>query len=290
MSGSHEIFEAHRVHLFGIAYRMLGSLAEAEDVVQDSYLRFREVDAKRIEQPRAYLSKVVTRLALDRLKAARSKREQYVGTWLPEPLVEASDASPAAASDLAHDLSMALLMTLERLSPLERAAFLLHDVFDVDYASISETLERPEAACRKLVSRARVHLHDGAPRFARDLDQEARLTEGFMVASSTGDVDALSRMLAEDVTLYSDGGGKRRAALNPVRGRARVARFFLGVRKKRLREGRMPSEVRPARINGQLGFVLRDAEGYSTVSFEVGDGVITAVYLVSNPDKLGHLS
>lgn len=276
------LFEPHRTYLIGMAYRMLGSVAEAEDAVQDAFLRFQGADPSRVTDVRAYLAQIVARLSLDRLKSARVRREQYVGTWLPEPLIE--PAEPAAT--IAEDLSMALLLTLERLSPLERAAFLLHDVFDMDYAAIAAVLERPETACRQLVARARGHVRSGRPRFAAERGAETRLASAFTTAAASGDVAALTALLAEDAVLYSDGGGKRRAALNPIYGRDRIVRFLHGVQKKRL--GGLLELPRAVRINGLPGFVLRDHEGLATLAIETTGETIRAIYLVSNPDKLGH--
>src|SRR5262249_3930597 len=201
-----EDFEAHRPVLTGLAYRMLGSRAEAEDVVQDAYLRWHAADRAAIEQPRRYLGTVVTRLCLDRIKSAKAQREIYVGQWLPEPVVDESfDAE--AASDLAHDLSVALMLMLERLSPLERAAFLLHDVFGLDFAEVASALNRREAACRQLAARARAHIEAGKPRFPASREDGLRLAVAFRKASQSGDMAALAQLLRGDAVLYTDGGG-----------------------------------------------------------------------------------
>lgn len=275
-------FEPHRQFLIGVAYRMLGSVAEAEDAVQDAFLRWRGADRVDVDDPRAYLARVVTRLCLDRLKSARARREDYVGTWLPEPLIE----EPHAAH-VADDLSVALLMTLERLSPLERAAFLLHDVFDMDYAEVGATLERSEAACRQLAARAREHVREDRPRFAPTEDTEARLVGVFAAAMMSGDVSALAHALAEDAVLYTDGGGKRRAALNPIFGRDKIMRFFAGVR------GKQPlptaDSARLVRINGVPGFVLHLPDGPETLALDLRGDHIAAIYSVRNPDKLRHV-
>lgn len=276
-------FEPHRAYLIKIAYRMLGSVAEAEDVAQDAFLRWSGVARDEIETPRAYLTRVVTRLCMDRLKSARAQREQYVGTWLPEPVVE----EPAA--ELAHELSVALMVTLERLSPLERAAFLLHDVFELDFAEVATALERSEAAVRQLAARAREHVKDEKPRFLASDEEAARLAGAFQTAMREGDVAVLSKMLASEAVLYSDGGGKRRSALNPIYGRDNILRFLTAP--KVLREGLEGiMGVRPVWINGLPGFVIEHAAGRETIAFEVGDGVITAIYSVRNPDKLRHLA
>src|SRR6516162_2956032 len=196
-------FEAHRRALTGLAYRMLGSRAEAEDVVQDAYLRWHEADQDAIEEPRRYLGTIVTRLCLDRMKSARARREVYVGQWLPEPVVdEALDTD--AAGDLAHDLSVALMLVLERLSPLERASFLLHDVFGLDFTDVGRALGRGEAACRQLAARARAHIEEGRPRFAASREEGDRLAAAFVAAAQSGDTAMLTKLLAHDAVLYSD--------------------------------------------------------------------------------------
>jgi RNA polymerase sigma-70 factor (ECF subfamily) len=274
-------FEPHRQFLAGIAYRMLGSIAEAEDVVQDAFLRWQTVDASTIDEPRAYLARVVTRLCLDRLKSARARREQYVGTWLPEPMVD------DVTAEVADDLSVALLMTLERLSPLERAAFLLHDVFDMDYSAIAGVLERTEPAVRQLAARAREHVRDERPRFERTREAEAKLTAAFAGAMLSGDTGALSKLLADDAVMYTDGGGKKKAALNPIYGRDKIVRFFEGIKTKR--DPVTPETARPVRINGLPGFVLSTSEGIETIAIETSGDRIVTLYAIRNPDKLAHL-
>ena len=276
-------FEPHRTFLTGLAYRMLGSVAEAEDVIQDAFLRWREVDRAAIAEPRAYLARVVSRLCLDRMKSASHRREHYVGTWLPEPVV----AEPAQT--LADDLSVALLLALERLSPLERAAFLLHDVFDMDYAAVGEAIDHSEAACRQLAARAREHVRQDRPRYPANDSEARKLADAFVTAAATGDVDGLARLLAEDAVLYSDGGGKRRAALNPIVGKDRILRFFAGLRAKG--DGAFSAyRAEPTTINGLPGFVFHTAEGTETLAVEIADGAIVAIYTVRNPDKVRHLA
>jgi RNA polymerase sigma-70 factor (ECF subfamily) len=279
-------FEPHRAYLVKIAYRMLGSVAEAEDVVQDAFLRWSGAPRDEVAEPRAYLTRTVTRLCVDRLKSARARREQYVGTWLPEPVVEEA-AAPGAA--LAHELSVALLVTLERLSPLERAAFLLHDVFELGFDEVARTLERSEAAVRQLAARAREHVREDRPRFHASDEEAARLADAFQAAMIAGDASAISQLLAADAVFYSDGGGKRLAALNPIYGRDRIMRFLIGVTGKR---GGVPepSAIRRAWINGMPGFILHSPDGVETLAIEVADGAIAALYAVRNPDKLRHLS
>ena len=275
-------FEPHRDFLVRLAYRMLGSVAEAEDVVQDAFLRWREVDQPAVQQPRAYLARVVSRLCLDRMKAASARRETYVGTWLPEPLVT------PPGDPLADDLSLALLMTLERLSPLERAAFLLHDVFDMDYADVAQTLDRTEAACRQLAARAREHVRDDRPRFSTDDQTRDQLVEAFMTAAFGGDVARLASLLASDAVMYSDGGGKRSAAPAPIHGRDQILAFFARIAATPSFAAPQPRER--VDINGLPGFIVHADDGVQTMAFELAGDQIRAIYVVRNPDKLRHLS
>ena len=275
-------FEAHRSVLAGLAYRMLGSLAEAEDVVQDAYLRWARADASTITHPRAYLARVLTRLCLDRMSSAAARREQYVGTWLPDPIVA------APAEPVAEDLSIALLVTLERLSPLERAAFLLHEVFDMEYGDIASALGRTEEACRQLVVRARQHVRDARPRFAPSDEHREKLFTAFEAVMTSGDVSGFAQLLADDAVLYADGGGKRAASLEPIRGKENILQLFAVALGKGglLRRARLER----ASINGLPGFVLRAEDGVQTLAFEVDGDRIAALYTVRNPDKLRHLS
>lgn len=278
-----ETFEAERPRLIGLAYRMLGSRAEAEDVVQDAWLRWDGTAQEAVRSPAAWLTTTVTRLAIDRLRAAKSRRESYVGPWLPEPLVnEIADPKPSIEDGLG-DLSMALMLVLERLSPSERAAFLLHDVFGYDYGEIGGILERAEPACRQLVSRARRHVRDERPRFDADQAAAESLMTSFLGAVQSGDLDGLVSMLAEDAVLVSDGGGKTLAALNPIEGADKIARFLLGI------YGKAPPNTsqRFVRVNGELGFLnLIDGQLHSVFSMTVADGRITSILSVLNPDKL----
>jgi RNA polymerase sigma-70 factor (ECF subfamily) len=276
------VFEPHRRYLVGVAYRMLGSVAEAEDVVQDAFLRWQRADRGAVEDVRPYLAQVVTRLSLDKLKSAHARRESYVGTWLPEPLVDDMTGSEGVA----HDVSLALMMTLERLSPLERAAFLLHDVFDMDYGEIAGALERSEAAVRQLATRAREHVREQRPRFTPTPETESKLAGAFSTALVTGNLQALTSLLAEDAVLYSDGGGKRRAALNPINGRDKIVRFFHGV----MHKGGPVEKFRPARINGMPGFVSLVEGVHETTALEISGDQIVRIYIVRNPDKLRHVS
>ena len=292
-------FEPHRRFLTGLAYRMLGSVAEAEDVVQDAFLRWNATERDRVAEPRAFLARTASRLCLDRMKSATARRERYVGTWLPEPVVEPSGAvlDPAArdprstggdAIALAEDVSIALLVTLERLSPLERAAFLLHDVFDMDYPEIAEILERSEAAVRQLAARGRDHVRDGRPRFSATPDATARLAGAFYTALAHGDLAGLARLLADDAVLYSDGGGKRNAALHPIRGRDKILRFVAGLADKGWLA--LPLQPEPVQINGLPGFLIRSPDGVETLALEISGDAIAAIYGVRNPDKLRHLA
>ena len=278
-------FEPHRPLLTGLAYRMLGSIAEAEDIVQEAYLRWHDVERSTVDNPRAYLSRTVARLCLDYLKSARVRREQYIGTWLPEPLVDAAPAADEQADDLAADVSMALMVALQRLSPLERAAFLLHDVFNVDFKSIADALERDEAACRQLASRAREHVRAARPRFKPAQAEVERLAVAFMQAAGSHDVAQLSQLLRDDAVLHADGGGKVKSVLNPIAGREKIIRFLLA---------RVPAttevQMRPALVNGTPGFIVDSADGRrDVITFDVQDGVLTGIFVVSNPDKLRHV-
>ena len=268
--------------LFAIAYRMLGSVMDAEDLVQEAYLRWEEADETEVRSPRAYLTTIVTRLAINQLRSARTKRETYIGPWLPEPLV--TEDTPDTV-ELAESLSMAFLVLLERLAPVERAAFLLHEVFDFEYAEIARVLDKTEANCRQLVARARKRVGSPQARFEADPAQARRLVEQFTQASFAGDMDGLVALLAEDITLWGDGGGKvPGAALKPVRGASSVARFALGVM-----ERLVPKEtiVRPTEINGQPGFVAYvSGRPLSALIFDIRDGRIRTIYAIGNPDKL----
>jgi len=277
-------FEPHRRHLMAIAYRMLGSVSEAEDAVQEAYLRWHQADRAKVSEPRAFLSRAVTRLCLDQLKSARSRRETYVGPWLPEPVLEASPLDADTASDYAHDLSVALMLTLERLSPLERAAFLLHDVFEVDFADIAATLDRNEAAVRQLAARGRAHVRAARPRFHPTDAETARIVEAFRKASESGNPALLAAFLADDAVMVTDGGGKRTAALVPIEGANNIVRLLEAIR----RNG-PPGEfrLRDATVNGMPGFILAEPTGgIQTVALDINGGKITAIYVVRNPDKL----
>lgn len=281
------IFENERAHLRGVAYRMTGSLADAEDILQEAFLRFRNCDLAEVRDPRAFLSRMVTRLCLDQLKSARVRREEYLGPWLPEPILDAKSVTVDASTELAHDISVALLLALERLSPLERAAFLLHDVFDVDYEEVGKTLERSETACRQLVTRARAHVQSSKPRYQPTTAEVERVVSAF-AAAAAGNTEPLGKVLAEDAVFYSDGGGRVQAATRPIYGRERIVRFVEGV----MRKFPFTSEhqVRITQVNGQTGVIIvRGNSVEQTVAFEIENGQLSAVYSVRNPDKLPRL-
>jgi RNA polymerase sigma-70 factor, ECF subfamily len=275
----------HRGRLLGLAYRMLGSRTDAEDVVQDAYLRF--AGAQDVRNAEAFLVTVVTRLCLDRLKSARAQREVYVGPWLPEPVFDAEGLSPDTATELADDLSFALMLALDRLSPLERAAFLLHDVFDTPFSEIASMLDRTEASCRQLASRARRAVRDDRPPPAAPPDSHARLLQAFGEAVASGDVARLAELLRADAVAITDGGGRKTAARNPIVGAEKIARFFIGLAAKNAGHD---IRVEPAMINGAFGALLYlDGELDHTMSMAIAGEQIAAIYIVRNPDKLRHL-
>jgi RNA polymerase sigma-70 factor (ECF subfamily) len=280
-----EAFEAQRPRLKRLAYRMLGSVAEAEDTVQDAWLRWSRA-GEGVDDPAAWLVRTTTRLSIDRLRAAKAQRAAYRGPWLPEPLIEPLAEDPL---ERAEDISVAFLLALERLSPLERAVFLLHDVFDEDYGAVAETLGRSEPAVRQLASRAREHVREARPRFSVSQDEAARLAVAFMAASTQGDMAGLAALLAEDAVLVTDGGGKRKASLRVLVGRADILQFLERLAWRQ--DVPEPVRVGEARINGYPGFVLTLPDGPATVAFQPGqDGLIAAVYMVRNPEKLAHVS
>lgn len=289
-------FEPYRRRLLGLAYRMLGSMADAEDAVQEAYLRWHGADRDKVSDPRAFLMTTTTRICLDVLTSARVRREEYVGPWLPEPVVDTAALAPDTRTELAEDLSVALLLTLDRLSPLERAAFLLHDVFDFSFGEVASALERSEAACRQLAARARAHVRTVRPRgaaapAARPGEMDAkheRLMSVFVAATRSGDLNALMQLLASDVRVVTDGGGKAPAALNVLEGADRAARFLIGATRKGWRDD---FRVRVAAINGLPGLIVDAPEGpVQTAAFDIEGDLIRAVYVVRNGDKLRHLA
>ena len=276
-------FEAERPRLLRLGYRMLGSVSEAEDIVQEAWLRW-AARPESVDTPAAYLTRIVTRLCLDQLKSARARRETYIGAWLPEPLMGMTEAEET----ISDDVTLTLMLAMERLSPLERAAFLLHDVFDMPLTDVATTLGREPAAVRQLASRARKHVQHARPRFTVQAKEADRIARAFFTAARDGDAAALSALLARDVEIHSDGGGKVIAFRNVVRGIDRALRLFSGLRRKYTSA---PTLVRTATINGLPGYVSIDrGDVLQTTALDVRDGQIIAIYIVRNPDKLRHLA
>ena len=281
--------EPPRRTAFAVGYRMLGTIDDAEDIAQEVVARLSRA-TEPIANPDAWATTVATRLSIDVLRSARAQRESYIGTWLPEPLLHDPSPGPAARAELADSLSQALLVALERLTPVERAAFLLRDVFDYDYGQIAPIIDRTEANARQLVTRARKHVEAGRPRFDADEQARDRLFEQFLQAVDDGDLGGLESMLAEDVVLWGDGGGKVLSARIPVEGLANVARFLVHSTRWRRKHGTdLSSEV--VLVNGQPGQVLRSEDGavFAVVSVDISGGRITAIRMMRNPDKLGHV-
>ena len=274
-------FDPLRPKLTRIAYRMLGSVADAEDMVQEAFLRWLDADREAVREPAAYLRRVVTRLCLDHLKSARHRRETYIWPWLPEPVVE-------AAEDEIDDVTLPLMIALERLSPLERAAFLLHDVLGVSFEEIAETIGREPATCRQLASRARTHVRAARPRFHMPKERGLEIASAFFAASRSGNMQELQSLLAADVTVYSDGGGKRPASLQPIIGIDNVVQFQASL--ARLFAQKMSRIVRYGFINGLPGFVtIEPDDTLQTTALQIEDDKIVAIYVMRNPDKLQHL-
>jgi RNA polymerase sigma-70 factor (ECF subfamily) len=283
MDAPADIFKGHRARLFGIAYRMLGSRADAEDVLQETYLRWIESDTSEPRSIEAWLVTVVTRLCIDRLRSAKAERAAYTGSWLPEPLVSPGPLSPDRTLELASDLSIAFLTVLERLAAEERAAFLLYDVFDFDYAEISQIIGKNPAACRQIVHRTKQRVSEGRPRFSVSREAHSQWLEKFLEAASSGRRDQIVHLLADEVRVTSDGGGKVSSFRKVLQGSDRVARFYAGLSRKFA--GR--SVYRLAEINGEPG-LLRYVDGRleSAQSFVINGTQICAIYIVRNPDKL----
>lgn len=275
-------FDPLRPRLTRIAYRMLGSVADAEDVVQDAFVRWLGTDRTGILEPEAFLRRVVTRLCLDQLKSARARRETYVGPWLPEPVVEPEDGD-------VDDVTLPLMLALERLSPLERAAFLLHDVFGLGFDEIAETIGRDPAACRQLASRARTHVRASRPRFDVPRERGLEIAAAFFHASRSGDMAGLRTLLADDVSVHSDGGGKVPAGLRPIVGIEDVIKLQTSLARFFAKE--MSRVVRYGFVNGLPGFVTVESGGVlQTTALAIEDGRIVGVYVTRNPDKLRHLA
>jgi RNA polymerase sigma-70 factor (TIGR02957 family) len=291
MESHEDLLEELRPTAFAISYRMLGSVAEAEDVVQEALLRLHEAlqRGERIESPRAYLATIATRLAIDQLRSARVRRETYVGEWLPEPLVADSEADPARHAELADSLSLAFLVLLESLSPEQRAALLLHDVFDYGYPEIAEIVGKSEDNTRQLATRARRHVEEGKPRFEASREQREELARRFFAAVREGDVGALETMLAKDVVLHGDGGGKVPAIARALHGSRRVART-LGAWMRAA--ARIPGvEIREVGVNGQPGALMLTGDGglIGVWALDIADGQIQGIRSVVNPEKLHHV-
>jgi RNA polymerase sigma-70 factor (ECF subfamily) len=272
-------FDPLHPKLMRVAYRMLGSVADAEDVVQEAFIRWMKADRSQVREPEAFLRRTVTRLCLDQLKSARRQRETYLGPWLPDPVVEEEEE---------EDVTLPLMLALERLSPLERAAFLLHDVFGLDFQEVAASIQRDPAACRQLATRARAHVRQARPRFQVDKRHGLELAEAFFAASRSGDMKALGAMLAADVSVHADGGGKRSAAMQPILGFDAVMKLHEALA---ARFGENGSKlVRAGFINGLPGFITLEADGeLQTTALEIEDGKVAAIYVVRNPDKLRHL-
>ena len=273
-------FDPLRPRLARVAYRMLGSVADAEDVVQDAFIRWMGTSRNEVREPEAFLRRIVTRLCLDQLKSARRQREVYTGTWLPEPVVEEVEEE--------EDITLPLMLALERLSPMERAAFLLHDVFGIGFEEIAVTIDRSPAACRQLAARARAHVREARPRFPVEKQRGLEIANAFFAASRNGDMRALGAMLAADVSLHADGGGKRSASPQPILGFESVMKTHEAL--AAIFRNRGSTLIRTALINGLPGFVSREADGeLQTTALEIDNGRVTAIYIMRNPDKLRHL-
>lgn len=286
-----ELLEDLRPGAFAIAYRMLGSVSEAEDVVQEGLLRLHRTleEGERLESPKAYLSTIVSRLAIDELRSARARRESYVGEWLPEPLITSDDDDPARHAEMADSLSLALLVLLEKLSPEQRAAFLLRDVFDYPYERIAEILGKSEPATRQIATRARNHVEDQRPRYEASRKRRDELAERFLAAVGDGDLEALEALLAEDVELHGDGGGQVPALARALYGKKRVA----GTLRNWIKAGVLAGgiELERTEINGQPGAVIRDEDGglIAVWSIDIAEDRVQSIRSVVNPDKLAHL-
>jgi len=281
-------FNRYRGLLFSIAYRMLGSVADAEDMLQETFIRWQRASEQEIRSTRAFLVTVVSRLCINHLQSVRVQREEYVGQWLPEPVVTERNADPFSLVRVDESLSMAFLVLLERLAPIERAVFLLREVFDYEYSAIAQILGKDEGNCRKIFSRARQHVAEIRPRFVTSSEQRERLLAEFLQATSTGDMDSLVALLADDAVLYADGGGKGPALPNLVHGSINIARAILGSLNKLV-----PRNLtsRPLQVNGEPGVIsYLDGHPYSVVTFHAANDRIDSIYVVTNPEKLAHLS
>jgi RNA polymerase sigma-70 factor (ECF subfamily) len=281
------IFDQYRSLLFSVAYRMLGTVADAEDMLQETFIRWQQAPDEEIRSPRAFLVTIISRLCINHLQSARVRREEYVGQWLPEPLVTDASGDPLNVIRVDESLSMAFLVLLERLTPVERAVFLLREVFEYEYSDISVVLGQSEANCRQILRRARQHVSAMRPRFKASSRKQTDLVDRFLRAATTGDMDGLIALLSDDVVIQSDGGGKAVAVPNVIRGAEKVARGAIGALKKLV-----PREVvrRKAEINGTPGVVsYLDGKPFSVVTLDVIEGRVHGIYIVTNPEKLAHL-
>jgi len=286
-AGHDDPYQRHRPLLFSIAYRMLGSVADAEDMLQETFLRWQQTPHEDVRDPRAFLVTILSRLCLNLLQSTRVQREEYVGQWLPEPIVTGPEGDPSEPARVGESLSMAFLLLLERLSPIERAVFLLREVFDYEYPEIARTLDQSEPNCRQILRRAREHVTQERPRFTTTARQREDLLQKFVQASAGGDMQELLAILSRDVVLYADGGGKATAVPNPIFGAENVARLLL------LAPGKLlPRSLvrRVLQVNGQPGVVsYLDGLPFSVFTLDVVEGLVRTIYIVTNPEKLSHL-
>lgn len=285
-----ESFESQRAYLFAVAYRMLGSAMDAEDMVQETYIRYQTARPENIRSLKAYLTTILTRLCMDQLDLARRKREVYVGPWLPEPIVTTETpetVDPEKRVEMEESISLAFLVLLEQLQPFERAVFLLREVFAYEFAEIAAMLGKSEAACRRSFSRAKAHLREHRPRFPASRQTQQQLLDGYVQAVETGEMETLMNLLSEDVTLWADGGGKiKQAALRPIHGRDAVARFSLGTRRFWPENARVEREE----VNGQAALIVRTGDSvFSVLTVEVEQGQIQTIRIIANPDKLSRV-
>lgn len=283
-----DLFEEHRPLLFDIAYRMLGTVMDAQDMVQNTFLRWRQSPVEKIQSPRAWLTTVITRLCINHLQSARVQREQYFGTWLPEPIVDDGTRQPDENIQLSDSLSLAFLVLLETLNPTERAVFLLREVFDCEFSEIANVVDRSEVNCRQILARARKHVEERRPRFEAEPEEAERLLERFEKAVQEGELESLLDLLASDVVLVTDGGGKARATSHPISGAEAIARLFIQAKRK---FGTATEEIRHARVNALPGLVaFENGEAKRVMAFGILHGRIQTVFAITNPDKIRHLS
>jgi RNA polymerase sigma-70 factor (ECF subfamily) len=280
-------FDQYRGLLFSVAYRMLGSVADAEDMLQETFIRWQQANKKEIRSPRAFLVTIISRLSINHLQSARVQREEYFGEWLPEPIVTGLASDPLELIRVDESLSMAFLVMLERLTPLERAVLLLREIFEYEYSEIATVLGQSEVNCRQILRRARQHVAAVRPRFKTSQNKKKEMLEGFLQATGTGDMEALLAMLSKDVVLYSDGGNKGLAVPNLIEGVDNVARGIFGSLQKLV-----PRDLvtRVEQINGEPGLIsYRNGKPYSVLTFNIGTNRIRAIYVLTNPDKFAHL-